>query len=380
MFVTGFSLSGQGFSDLLQKPEKKCQLAAPQCALYFIDYYQHNHLDSAMMVIEYWESSCGRHEPSERAKLLLDLKNGKIKDENLSPDIIRFFHDFKYRKFLLETGWANAFDEYPEFFSFIRPGGDFDKFTEMEMYRLSQQYQLSSLEFLVCEFYSLSTDQLMIAMQSDQFKETKMGRYYHHTVQNYLNMTEVHVGIITGIWIPRGDIEVLGNHLDIGIQGGIKYKYMNLDFVMTFRPGKAKESYLATKVHSTGALVETDHYFGGHLGVQYGQDLFIWKGNEMQLLAGIALDGFDAIEGNASGSRGESILQFDFNFGLRYRFYVTHEFYLGLEAKYHLVDYSRSDIIDFGGTPFTLGFVLGGVYSQGSRNDMLKAYQYPLRR
>jgi hypothetical protein len=182
---------------------------------------------------------------------------------------------------------------------------------------------------------------------------------------------------ITGMWIPTGDLTKLGLHPDLGFQLGSKVGKMNYDFTMRFKFINAANYYTAYR-GSTPEL--TNNFFGGYIGFDLGRDVYVRNGHEIQLTGGIALDGFDVLEGDDElDIDSESILTYNFNFGLGYRYYITNSLYLGLKAKYNIVDYSLNGVTDFKGNPITVQITIGNV-NNAFRNRNLKALGYKLRK
>jgi hypothetical protein len=80
------------------------------------------------------------------------------------------------------------------------------------------------------------------------------------------------------------------------------------------------------------------------------------------LLGGLAWDGWDALEEDKTGGlRAETVSSYNFNFGLGYRRYLKKTTYIGLRAKYNIVNYTLNKIVDFTGNPVSITFVVGGL-------------------
>jgi len=230
------------------------------------------------------------------------------------------------------------------------------------------------------EFYSDNSDTILTKIQTQTYGNTALTKEYNDAVRKYANMPEYHMSWITGIWIPTGDLKKLGSHPELGYQIGVKHRKMNYDFVMSFRFLNSANYYYGRRTKSDNSLELTDNFFGGHIGMDIGRDIYADRGHEIQLTGGIAVDGFDVLEEDkVNNLKSESTWSYNFNFGLGYRFYITNSFYLGLRAKYNLVDYSQSKVIDFTGNPVTIQFIIGSV-NNSFRNNNLKALKYRLRK
>lgn len=193
-------------------------------------------------------------------------------------------------------------------------------------------------------------------------------------------MSEFHMSWVTGIWIPTGKLKKLGSHPELGFQMGAKHKKMNYDLIMAFKFINSPNVYYARRTKSGDSIELTNHFFGGHIGFDLGRDIYVHNGHEIQLTGGIAFDGFDALKENKDKNlKAESIWTYNFSFGLGYRYYISNSFYLGLRAKYNIVDYSLNNVVDFTGNPITVQFIIGSV-NNVFRNNNLKALKYKLRK
>jgi hypothetical protein len=192
---------------------------------------------------------------------------------------------------------------------------------------------------------------------------------YFSAVDEYLNYQEMHMSWLTGIWIPTGDIEVLGNHPDMGFQIGYKKNKMSYDMTLTFKWGDTPTPYWARRTKSNNSRELTREFFGGYFGFDVGRDLIVSKRHELQALFGLGFDGFDVFADNGSMPV-ESVASYNFNFGLGYRYYLSSSFYMGLRVKYNVVDYTLNNVIDFTGNPITIHFAVGGLYNLAKKNNL----------
>jgi len=165
-----------------------------------------------------------------------------------------------------------------------------------------------------------------------------------------------HLALITGIWIPTGAIRQVGAHPEIGFQLGGKRNGFEIDFSMIFKFLESPNYYPAMIMDSPGL---TRHFFGGYIGIDFRKDFFHRGANEMSLLGGVGLDGWDVARPNI---RTRSVLTHNFNIGLGYRHYNSSRSYFGINVKYNFVDYTVGHVVDFTGNPVTIHLTLGGLF------------------
>jgi hypothetical protein len=370
-------LYGQDFDNIMVNKQVECSDISYNCGLYFVKYLQEEKLDSAQNIIKYWEGKCGEREPIFRAKILLALKDGSYADSLLTEGIMNNIYNYMNRIDMIKYSNYYSYDEYKPYYGFTPPGQEFDKKTQEIAKSLKSRYDSESTEYLFAEFYSGEVDTIFSKLQSGSSEESFLVYEYKKEVDKYLKQGEFHMAWVTGLWIPTGDLKTLGLHPDLGFQMGSKVGKMNYDFTMIFKFLNSPNDYTAYR-GDTPEL--TDKFFGGYIGFDLGRDLYVRNGHEIQFTGGIALDGFDALDSDDEQDiDSESTWTYNFNFGLGYRYYITNSFYIGLKAKYNIVDYSLNGVTDFKDNPVTIQFTIGTV-NNVFRNRNLKALGYKLRK
>lgn len=379
LLFTSIQSFGQDFDNLLAKKQLDCSEISYNCALLFEKYFTDNKIDSAQNLLFYWQGKCGLREPVERARLLLAIKESNFHDSLLTKEVLSYIFNYQNRMDMIKYNNYYSYDNYKPYYGYVPVGQEFDKFTKKAFNRLKANYKPDVIEYILCEFYSDNYDTIFSKIQTNAFNSSILAKEYNNTAEKYLNMSEFHMAWITGVWIPTGNLKKLGSHPELGFQMGAKHKKMNYDFILAIKFLNSANSYYARRTKSSN-LELTDYFLGGLVGIDIGRDIFANKGHELQFTGGIALDGFDALEEDTDKDlKSASTWTYNLNFGLGYRFYLTNEFYLGLRAKYNVVDYSLNNVIDFTGNTITIQFIVGGL-SNVIRNNNLKALKYKLRK
>lgn len=371
---------GQDFDNIIPIKQTDCSDVSYNSGLYFIRYMNENKADSAKFLLTYWESKCGMREPIFRAKLLLALRENEFNDTLMKEGSLNNIFNYQNRMDMIKYSNYYSYDNYKSYYGFTPPGQEFDKYTRSLAKDLINKYESKTIEYLIAEFYGVNSDTIFTKIQTKSYSESPLTKEYNKAVENYVNMGEFHMSWITGIWIPTGSLKILGNHPEIGFQMGSKHKKMNYDIIMAFKFLDSQNDYYARHTKSGDYVELTNHFFGAHIGFDVGRDIYSNAGHEIQLTGGIAFDGFDALEEDTEYDiKSETAWTYNFSFGLGYRYYITNGFYLGLRAKYNVVDYTLNNVVDFTGNPITIQFLIGGVYNL-IRNDNLKALKYELRK
>ncbi len=379
IFITSF-LFGQDFENILTRKQPDCSDISYNSSLYFIKYMQENKIDSAKYLLQYWEGKCGMREPIFRAKILIALKQNLYNDSLLTDGVLNYIFNYQYRMDMIKYSNYYSYDMYKPYYGFIPPGQEFDKYTQELAKALINKYKPNQMEYLLAEFYGENSDTIFDRIQTQTYGQSRLTKEYEKEVAKYVNMAEAHISWVTGVWIPTGTLKKIGIHPELGFQIGAKHKKMNYDLIMAFKFINSPNYYYARRTRSNDSLELTNHFLGGHIGVDIGRDIYFKDGHELQLTGGIAFDGFDALEEDkVNNLKSESTWTYNFNFGLGYRYYVTNAFYLGLRLKYNIVDYSLNKVVDLTGNVITVQFIIGGV-NNVFRNNNLKELKYKLRK
>lgn len=215
-------------------------------------------------------------------------------------------------------------------------------------------------------FTLISSQQLIAQTQNKENQTDSYANLTDSTVHNssieYIQKGGFGVSLatMTGIWIPTGDLSSLGLHPELGVQLGLKTKRLSIHCTALIKFLNAANSYLAkdTKINS---WVSTKSFFGPYLGLDIGANFLNINNNEFQLLMGLGYDAFTALDSDYGKSKKQNVESFNFNFGLGYNYYYNDYNYIGVEAKYNIVDYSKTGITNFTDNFISLRFVYGFV-------------------
>jgi len=380
VFLT-ISAFGQDFDNLMmtRKP-LDCSDISYNCGLLFIEYMTENKIDSAQILLSYWEAKCGLREPVYRAKVLLALKTEQFNDSLFFKSQLNQIFNYQNRMDLIKFSTTYQYDSYKPYYGYIPPGGDFDDYTRKLALDLKNSYPEKSIEYVLAEFYSNNYDTIFSKIQSKEYPESILKKEYNIIVEKYKKLPEFHIAGIMGVWIPTGELTRLGIHPELGFQMGVKKRKMNYDCTILLKFLNSPNSYYAKRDKSSDSFELTNHFFGGYIGFDIGGDLYAKKGHEIQLTGGVAWDGFDVLkEDKDNNLKSATVNSFNINLGLGYRYYIKNSIYFGLKVKYNVVDYSLNKIIDFTGNPITAHFIIGRV-DNVFRNRNLQTLKYKQRK
>ncbi|MCL2245911.1 MAG: hypothetical protein FWC10_02220 [Lentimicrobiaceae bacterium] len=382
-FVAALLISSvfcQDFDDLLTKKQVDCSDIAHNSSLHFIKYMTVYEVDSAKHLLDYWENRCGIREPIFRAKILLALITSECVDSLLTKEPLNQIFNYQSRMDMIRSARYYLYDDYRSYYGYIPPGEEFDIFTRQLAFDLKNNYTPESLEYVLAEFYSNNYDVILSKLQSKTLENCLLAKEYEKAVKPYKSMPEFHFALLAGIWIPTGALAQIGVHPDLGIQVGWKQRKINYDFTLTTKFADAPRKYYAKRNKKSEEDELTDRFFGGYIGFELSGDILSKKGHEIQIGGGGGYDGFFVLkEKKDENLKASATSSFNLNFGLAYRYYISHNFYLGLRVKYNIVDYTLNKVIDFTGNPITVQFSIG-ILRSDAKDEYLKMYGFKFRK
>jgi len=325
-------------------------------------------LDSAASITRSWRQKCPDSEAAYRTSMLMSLQQDSTICDRMNADALRMFW---YYGLLAEAAAAGPNEPQPPAFKYVY-------LTQQWANDLEFKYAPGTVEYDVCRTYASQEEHLFQRLQAPDSAYPVLRKRYNEEVARYTGLGEVHYALFAGMWLPTGDLKPLGAHPHFGFQFGGKSKKLSFDLSLAFATGKAAEPYVSKRNKDLEPEL-TRHFFGGHIGADFGWDLWRHGANELQVNAGIGADGFDSFEtNNGEEDRSGSVFVLDLSPGITYRRYLTSWSYLGLQVHYHYVDYSRSGIVDMSSGPITVRVIYGGLMNLWKRAG-LKGLRYNYR-
>jgi hypothetical protein len=348
----------QDVEHLMTKKYIDCRDIIYNSALLIPEHFAKNNSDTVAALVNYWEKHCGISEPLLRLKILL-----AINADTLNESLYRKTHIINQLLYYRERvkRQDNGYDDYE--FQYTPPpsiNSSLDIFTKDLALKLLQREVNSELEIFFLDFYSNNFDKIFLRLQDTSLKSFKLRQAYYKEINSEINKHERHFSIYSGVWIPNGNLSVVGNHPIIGFQGGMKNKKgIMMDIAFEVKFNNSPNGYFVEKNDS---LYSTTHFFGGFFGAELGYELINYKSHELDLVGGCGWDGFDALEigePNDPDRVTKTINALNLNLGLGYRKYFKNKTYIGIEARYNFVDYQNKNGTDLSGNTLTLRLKYG---------------------
>jgi len=338
-----------------------------------IKYYKIQDYDSALLVLNDWQTACGISEPITRTRILLSI-NDHAFDENIYDSTI-VDDVLNYMQRMESKTPDDLYENYKAYFGFVPIRSEYDYFTQSLADTLLSRGFDTPLELLFCQFYANLVANPVKAIQTDTlYMNTNFRSFYFRRVSNCPAPTLVNFNLFAGTWIPTGNASVLGIHPIIGMQGGVKLNKTTFNLTLAFKFINSPNDYAILK---DGVTDTTNYFFGGYIGADIEREIYKGKKNEFNLLAGIGYDGFQSLKidnTNTDPNAGHSISSLNANFGIGYRYFYKKNSYIGLQAKYNILNYNNIGGTNLIGDCFTITIAIGGLV-----NGKIKNCLYELR-
>lgn len=325
----------------------------------FESYVLRDDIDSAQMLLNYWEKSCGLSEPIFRARTILSLQNNTFDESNLPSNLIDYMMSYQHKLSYANEGIGfNNWTAY--LYDYVDPNTNFNVLLSRMAKNATKQYAPHSTAGFLISFYTSPTPDIHTMLADGKYSESKIQYYYDFKKESVDNAAKLHSGLIGGTWTPRGELSILGTHPNLGFFIGGKKNKFTYDLNISFKFLNVSNGYEARRDGESSPLESTNHFFGGYFGIDLAREITKWNKNEIQFLLGAGIDGFDALkEDEDAGIDAASAFTYNFNFGLGYKYNLSHREYLALHLKYNIADYTLNNVVDYTGNAITFSLVWG---------------------
>ena len=318
-----------------------------------------------------WESSqCPDHVFIFAGKALLAMETGKFRSFALPCDCLFYLSDyakaltdiegsqFKYHM-VLSTRYAyDATVEARKTYLFLQSWARV----------VLNTHQLDSSALFICRVLAGEIPDPKAALKANPSSCPRVSQLQDqldvYNQKNFMARRDGRRGtasIMVGGWFPTGHLQVLGSHPSVGVQLGGRNKLNEYDVTWQFRfLHPTPQDYTFVRQDT----VHSSHYYdGGYIGFEYTRYFIHKKYIDFGYTSGIGYDYFSVADGFQSGGNTGlgplNVGSFDFNNGFRLKYFFRRGTFIGLTAKYHLIDYPNKGGTDLTGNAFTLDLSFG---------------------
>jgi hypothetical protein len=328
--------------------------------------------DQVRNFIENWKKSDA---PSDELifsiSALLSIQNGNFSMLRLPCDAFYFLEDYARELREIDEG-------SPNFRYYIRISGTYSYDATADARRLlffarswARQLiadgQLDKTEWFLCNVFSGDIRHPTSAFRRDKEAYTGLTAF-QHAIDGYFisrrNKNAITLGIMTGVWVPAGNLKTLGVHPSVGLLIGGRNKMNEYDVVWSFRfLNPTPRNYTVSR----NDTLHTDNYYdGGYIGFDYTRYVLRKTRFELGIISAVGYDYFSVANGWGGDTTHSDLVpfnigSFDFSNGFRLKYFFRRGpgSFIGLAAKYHMINYCNRGGTDLGGNAFTIDIVYG---------------------
>ena len=328
------------------------------------EFYEKGNKDTLQAIIAYWEDRCGVSEELVRCKIILSINEGSFNENLFEDNILILLREYERYNTVYEdknVRWNYYYDGRYDY----DYGYRLNKFTVKLSKTLLETKEWSAAEKFFLRIYANDFEQGFQMLDSNELDGTRIKELYLKEKKKREQAVYLHNDWMLGIWIPQGKLDILGAHPFFGYRIGMKYKKLTTDLALGFKFCKSPNIY---QVYKDGVIWDTNHFFGGYFGLDAGYELIRLKKNSIDLIGGIAFDGFDALSEKVEGSDKKitkSINSLNLNIGLGYKYHFKkqrfNQRYIGIDFKYNFVNFKNPQGTNLDGNTFTVNLIVGNV-------------------
>jgi hypothetical protein len=343
----------------LQQPYPDCGTIAENAEKYAREFYNSGRLDSACMVLEKCNKLCYLNIVDKNLyllfRILADSFSDSLIDSAFFTNAIIYAHMKEHPKFYRS-----------EIYDFITHLAD----------SLVTITDSTTTDHLIALFVAGKFKKFYHLLRNEPcFRNSKLRILYDNTVEKIQepDPTELLVlfssdpypslGAIVGMWLPMGNLGIVGQHPELGFSLGKKFWNFSGDLYMTFRLADSKAPYF---VGVRDTSYSTNTFSGVHVGVDIGYSLF--KKRFLQI-DGLVNGGFETFKGlekdEPANIPDKIIVSYFWGPGLGCRFFIgnSRKLVINPQIWYSFLQYDKSNA---GGSNLSGGAISFRVVIQNS--------------
>ena len=336
---------------LITRKSFNCQDVASSATQVIPALHQANQTDTLYALISFWEENCGLPEPLMRFHILHQIEINNFSEEWLPQNLMIILND--YRQI---SSWDNPNyyldPDYLEYYA-IDPAYNF--FSRYLAEQLQQFTDLSPVELFYLEYYSNNFEKAFSRLSNGELAGSFIDSLYQLSLVAEKKARKHFIGFYGGLWRPRGELALLGNHPEFGFSFGFVQQRFLLEGILKIGFLPSPNTY---EVLVNGLGYQTNNFTNLHFSARIGVDLLNYNKHQLLFSFGLGYEGIQAFTTAEQEDYGLSrlISSVSINPGIEYRFPAGETSYLGLSFRYNLLNFNNR-----GGTPLPGNALLFGI-------------------
>lgn len=317
-------------------------------------YYRLQQFDSVSTAIAIWERGCGNIPQISITKLLLSIEQRTFEAAQPESTFISLLDEY-----------AERYDIYSHSKNFYPPEQNkFYHFASSWAELLLENKSIDNNEQFICKVLAGK----IVHPENEIRKNTETYPEYAWLLKKNdaatRNSPRINLTFTSGVWIPTGNLSLLGAKPSVGFQVGGRTSRHQIDFTTQVRFVNSQEFYTVERNHE---LIDRKNYFGWYIGLDYNYYMITMRNIDFGIVAGMGYDGFD-ITGSSyyydyyyayDYLSPHSIGSFNANAGLRFNYYLNPGFYIGLQGRYNWINYANPGGTNMNGDGYSIDLIIG---------------------
>jgi len=328
-----------------------CQDYIANAQLLIPRYYDEDKFDSIAAVLIFISQRC----PTDRFDSYLLLR--KIQTGRLASD---WCDSAVVNKILLgRAAYRLSWLQYDD-----TESRDYDWFIKKYAYDLKQSQDTLSAANAIATYYAFGRDSVLDRLAGGDYPGSCLQIRYDSLVGDLLEKRRSlanNRSLNVGMWIPTGNLQTLGAKPEIGCQIGRRYRRFGGDLTAMFRFLDAKHEYL---VEHNDSLYRTDNYLGIYLGGGPVLRAYSSWSTSLEIFSEIGWDGIMALTADdIKANNADYLNSFNCNVGftLRKYFGTYGTQYIGIQARYNIVDFDTNGGTNLSGDAVSINLIWGSM-------------------
>lgn len=336
-------------------------------------WYDQGKLDSLWLVIEFVEQEC-ETSSFDRLKTLLAIESGEYESDLCDSALIDHVLHSYYRRADRSPDWLTLLI-WGERIPMIDTSA-YSRLVDSLTEHLIQETDSTSAAYVVLMDFTGNFDYIRERLHRGAYPGTCLQDAYNREIAFWLERRyrgRIHLGALTGIWIPQHAASVLGNKAELGFKIGWRGERLGAEGTVIFRCLNAKREYV---VRQNGKEDRGKTFFGGYVGADLAYEAIRSEMHAFALIGGIGLDGFAHGSSKDDDDNTSGVNSLNLNVGAEYRLACnrTRTRYVGLQGRYNVVNYATGGGSDLSGNTISVDLLWG--WLSGSADSYLERLKY----
>ncbi|NVO19410.1 MAG: hypothetical protein HXX13_06905 [Bacteroidetes bacterium] len=343
---------------ILSDSNSSCSEIQYACMQLIPLYYQDGIIDTASILLDFWEKHCGLDETIYRTKALWAIDAGTFTDTLVTNSMIGYLDLYQWLSQDTSGRCLKEYNYYTPEFELLKW---YKTFTDSIASRALSYSDLSAEERFFATFYLHPADSLYEGLLKEPLSFTKLGKTYQQNVGGELSEWLQNWGETLGAWIPYDKLNTIGPHPSVGVFIAVRNKKMIYSGAASLRFFRSWNDF---QVMYKDSLYTTHNFMGLNFMLETGRQLIDWRRHELDLLGGIDLELMDVLNlkndpATADDNESKYLASPAIHFGLGYRYYTKSDHFFGISSRYHLMNFNNKQGSNLRGNALTINLEYG---------------------